>query len=78
MPPLVCPIRRSRRTMCLEVRCIDRDYPVVRGLFGQAHHDPGEQAYVTPVDRQHMGSMCERGRFQRIYKVVGGPYVAGA
>jgi hypothetical protein len=25
-----------------------------------------------------MGSMCERGRFQRIYKVVGGPYVAGA
>jgi hypothetical protein len=64
--------------MCLEVRCIDRDGPVVRGLFGQSHHDPSERAYVTPVDRQHMGSMCERGRFQRLYKVVGGPYAARA
>jgi hypothetical protein len=25
-----------------------------------------------------MGSMCERGRFQRLYKVVGGPYAARA
>jgi len=64
--------------MCFEVCGINGDGLIVRGLFGQSHHDPREHAHITPVDRQHMRSMCERGRFQRLYNVFGGPYSTGA
>jgi hypothetical protein len=47
--------------MCFEVCGINRDSLIVRGLFGQSHHDPSEHAHITPVDRQHMRSMCKRG-----------------
>jgi hypothetical protein len=59
--------------MCFEVCGINRDSLIVRGLFGRSHHDPSEHAHITPVDRQHMRSMCERGRFQRLHSVFGGP-----
>ena len=35
--------------MSLEVRGIDRDGLVVRGFVGQSHHDPAEDAHVTPA-----------------------------
>jgi hypothetical protein len=64
--------------MCFEVCGINRDSLIVRGLFGQSHHDPSEHDHITPVDRQHIHSMCERGRFHRLHSVFGGPHSTGA
>jgi hypothetical protein len=52
--------------MCLEVRCIDRDGPVTRCLFGAR---PIMILANTPMSLQ---------RFQRSYRVFGGQYAAGA
>ncbi len=73
------PLKVCKQTTAGQWVCgINRDSFIVRRLFGQSHHEPSEHAHITPVDRKGMQFMPERGRFQRLYSVFGGPYSTGA
>jgi hypothetical protein len=73
-PSHTCFACAVRQWMCFEVVSVERDGFIIRCFCGQSLHDPREYTQVTPVDRQHMRSMCERGRFQRFKSVLGGRY----
>ena len=65
-PSYTCFTCAVRQWMCLEVRCIDRDGPVTRCLFGAR---PIMILANTPMSLQ---------RFQRSYRIFCGQYAAGA
>lgn len=64
--------------MGLEVRCVDHQKVGFAAPIGQFEEHPREDALIAPVARQGMRGMPERGRFQRLQSVFGGPFSGGA